>query len=420
MANNRWRGDAPIVQEVWTLVVGGTIEANDEWNVIIGNQTVNVVGGSTTAATVATAIKAAVDARALLTDLFGEITWSINSATITATGPTDGRPTTVAGTTTETGGGAADSQTFTVTNTVNGAGPEHWGTAANWTAGNVPSSDVVFIENFSGDIKWDLDQSAVDITSLTVYASMTGDIGLPDQSEEADYFEYRPTYLHHQTCTTYNIGEGDGRGSGRLRFNASAAASTLNVWKTGTRKDVGIPSLLWKGTHANNVVNLHRGDVGIAFLPGETATVLTARVGFVSNVTSDAKIVFGSGVTLGTLIQTGGQSTLYCAATTITISAGTLTSYAGAVATINARGCTVVWNSTATITTYNGDSDSTLDAEQDERAFTITNCTLKKGAVIKNRKRRITFTNGIILDGCGLDDVTIDCGDDITLTPTYN
>lgn len=420
MANNRWRGDAPIVREVYTLVPGGTIEADDVFNVTIGNQIASTVAGSTVAATVATNIKATIDALAAITDLYGEITWSINSATITATGPSDGRPVTVAGATTETGGGAADDQTFTVTNTVNGEGPEHWGTIENWTAGNVPASDVVFIENFSGDIKWDLDQSSADITSLNVYASMTGDIGLPDQSEEADYFEYRQTYLHHQTCTTYNIGEGEGRGSGRLRFNASAAQTTVNVWKTGTRKDPGIPSLLWKGTHASNVVNLHRGDMGIAFLPGETATVLTARVGFVSNVTSDAKAWFGSGVTLTTLVQTGGQVWLNCAATTITMAAGTLTSYAGAVTTINARNCTVVWNSTATITTYNGDSDSVLDAEQDERAFTITNCTLKKGAVIKNRKRRITFTNGIILDGCSLEDVTVDCGDDITLAVTYN
>ena len=418
MANKLFRGDAPVVREVYTLVVGGTVEATDVFNTIINGKTVALSATTTSTSTTATEIEAALEAAGI--DEFDEVDWTVASSTVTGTGPSDGTPVTISVTTTEAGGGAADAQTYVATNTVNAQGPEDWNVAANWSASGVPSADVVYIDNFEGHIKYGLDQSAIDITAMNILASMTGDIGLPDQSEAGDYYEYRPTYLVHQTCTTYNVGEGEGAGSGRLRLNASAAASTLNMWRTGPRKDPGIPSLLWKGTHATNVVNAHRGDLGIAYLPGETAVVATLRVGWVTDQLGDCQVWCGAGVTLTTVIQTGGRLVTNSAGTTMTQQAGEWIAYSGAWTTINCRNATVTWNSTGTITTLNLDSDGVFDADQDERAFTITNCTLKKGATIKNMKGRITFTNGIILDGCGLNDVTLELRDDITLTVTYN
>ena len=75
-----------------------------------------------------------------------------------------------------------------------------------------------------------------------------------------------------------------GNGSGRLKFDVGSTACTLNVFNTGQRVGAGGPALTWKGTNAANVVNINKGNVGIAppCFPGSVATVATLRTGFVT------------------------------------------------------------------------------------------------------------------------------------------
>lgn len=422
MATTSWLGGAPVVQEVYTLVPGGTIESTDVWNVTIGNQTVSTVGGSTVAATVATAIEAACDA--FTSELFDENTWSVNSATITVTGPDDGRPVTITGTTTETGGGAADAQTFTITNTVEAEGPNDWSTVENWSGAAVPGADTVWLLNSDVSILYGLNQTAVTITALNVEASFTGYLGLPEYSEVADYPEYRTTYLT-ANITTLNIGRGEGDGSKRIKINTQSDASTIHVWKTGGRVDNAIPSFLWKGANASNVMTVHRGDVGIAILPGETATLPTLNVGYLDNVDGDSQVMIGAGATITTINQNGGVITSFATATITTVKtlAGTFFGYGGTITTLTIDGGKYVHMGTGTITTLTINTDGEFDADQSDGAFTVTNTiVMRAGSKLKNRKRRINSgSNPVIqLAGCGLKDVEIDLGDNVTMTVAYN
>ena len=85
---------------------------------------------------------------------FAEVTWSRSTSTLIGTADTAGKPFTATMSTTETGGGAADSQTIdggassAGTSTTACSGPNFWNVAGNWSGGAVPvNSDDVIIEN---------------------------------------------------------------------------------------------------------------------------------------------------------------------------------------------------------------------------------------------------------------------------------
>ena len=54
-----------------------------------------------------------------------------------------------------------------------------WGTAANWSGAAVPiANDDVYFENSSQSVIDTLDQSAIELDSLNIAQSFTGDFGL--------------------------------------------------------------------------------------------------------------------------------------------------------------------------------------------------------------------------------------------------
>lgn len=415
MATTIFRGDAPIVQEVYTLVVGGTIETDDIFNVTINTKTLATNAGSTVAATVATTIQTALAASTI--DEFEEVTWTVNSATITGTGPDDGTPVTITGSTTEAGGGAADAQTFVITNTVEAEGPNDWNVIENWSNGAVPGADTVWLKDSDIDIKYGLAQSGVTLTALNSEASFTGDLGLPAYSEAGDYYEYRALYLAI-SVTTWNHGRGDGDGSPRFQLNTGTNACTAHIWRTGARVDTGVPPCLWKGVHASNVMTVHRGDVGIAFLPGDVATLPTLNVGYLDNQDGDATVTIGSGTTLTTVTQTGGAVTNFATATvtTYSIQGGTYKAYGGTHLTMTIDGGTVIWMGTGQINTLTINTDGIFDADQSDGNFVVAgSIVMRAGSTLRNRKNRIN--NGapltITLSGCTLKDVDLQIPDNI-------
>jgi hypothetical protein len=56
------------------------------------------------------------------------------------------------------------------------------------------------------------------------------------------------------------------------------------------------------------VVNVNKGQVGIAFFPGNVATVDDLNVGYVSNVNGDVQLTIGALASIGTVTQNGGTS----------------------------------------------------------------------------------------------------------------
>lgn len=295
------------------------------------------------------------------------------------------------------------------------AGPDHWNTLANWDTGVLPvDADDVIIENSAQPIIADLDQSAIELTSLTIKPSYTGTIGLPRTHSGGAYVDGRDRYLK-TSATTMTI---DGSGSGRINIELDTdVASTVIVNGSGTAAESGIPPILIKGGHANGTLYLNKGNVGMAFYGGETATFTTVNLDYKTTQASDAVLTCGSGAAITTLTKNGGTVSLASNITTITQKAGTVTvNGAATVATLSLQGGTGYYNSSGTLTTVNVASGAVLDFRNDPRARIVTTCSVYAGASIYDPNASVTWTNDVDLQRCSLSDVTMDLGTNLTWT----
>lgn len=409
MATCIFRGDAPAVAQVQAWVFGGTWEANDVITATINGKAVSMVTGGTDIATFLALFVTALNASTI--PEFAEVTWSQSTTTLIGTADTAGKPFTATMSTTETGGGGADSQTIdgttssTGTSTTACSGPNFWNVAGNWSGGAVPvNSDDVIVENTSTSILYGLDNNSVTLTSLSVRKTFTGTIGLPkiNGTGSSAYYEYRETYLK-VSATTVNIGDGEGNGSGRIKLNTGTNAATVNVKGTGSTEETSLPSFLWVGAHASNVANIYSGTTGIAALAGETATVPVIRISVAPNQAGDAVVICGSGATLTTINKAGGTLTLNGAATTITQTGGETTiNGTGAITTLTMRDSgRVTYNTSGTLTTLYiaGQADTEIDFTKDMRSKTVTTANRYGYATIRDTFKVVTFTNGVDNEG---------------------
>lgn len=418
MASVRWVGGAAAVSQVQTFTFAGTWEVGDLIRVTIGSK---VWDYAVTSTTIATFLPLFVTAYNALDSSdypeMAELTAASSSPALTFTADTAGKPFTITLTPLESGGGAADAQTIegagtatTGTATTASAGPNDWSTAANWSGSAVPtSSDSVYLENSDDDILYGFAQSAVTLPVFAIAASFTGTIGLPPiNSDATDYPEYRARALAI-SATVLTIGEGAGSGSGRIILDVGSNACTATVRSTGSALDSDRGALQWKGTHASNVLNVLAGDVDVAGLSTETAVVATLRL-------AGGDVRCGSGTTLTTLTISGGDLDVSSAFTTATMTGGTLACRgSGAATTITCDDGDVYYLSSGTITTLNVSGGGRADFTRDIRTRTITNCNVYAGATILDDRASATWTNGIVLVRCGIEDVTLRLGQNRTL-----
>ncbi len=427
-----WEGGSTAIAQVDTITIALTWATNDTATLTIGTRSlVLTVGTDSTTANVATAIKEMWNGDAQtgsgdhvfsetgndITE-FNEITATVNSSVVTLTSDTTGVPFTV----TVTGDGTAGDGTAVVAASTVNAGPNVWDTATNWDTGAVPvGADDVVIENSSVSILYGIDQNAVTLTSLTKKSTFTAPIGLP-RNNTAGYVEYRPTYLAI-SATTVNSGQGTGTDSGRFKLDVGSNITTLNIYKTGTRAETGIPAFLFKGTHVDNDITVNRGDMGIAFFGGETANFQTMRIGWINSILGDADIIIGPGVThkaAGIITQTGGQLESRSNVITALVSAGEFTlSEDSTITTMTLQGGTLFYNSSGTATTINVTAGGVLDFRQDARGRTITQLNLNEGASVFDPGQTATLTaNGVDLVQCGWHNISSDFGENRTWTPS--
>jgi hypothetical protein len=417
MAERRWRGGATPIAQVNTFAFAGTWETDDIVRVTIGSKSVDITAGSATTATVVSTVAAAWAALdAADYPEFAEITPSANGTTLTLTATEAGIPFVATLTPLEAGGGAAGAQTIegagvatTGTAATASSGPRHWNTAANWTGGAVPANgDDAYLEDNEDNISFGLAQSGVTLANLYVLASFEGTLGLPDDNE-AGYPEYRDTYLAIGATIQY-IGEGPGTGSGRIRINNGAAQTALVVRNTGSPLDDNTGAVVWKGTHASNVVSCFGGSLDIAHNNEEVATVATLRV-------ANAEVRVGEGTTLTTCYQEGGTVLCHAAFTTLHKSSGTFNHTGGNITTVNNNTGAFAWHSAGTIATYNGFAGSSLEAGLDIRTRALTACNLYSQSRLADPAKTIAFT-ALSLKGCKLNEVDLDVGYDRVLTVT--
>lgn len=428
MATTRWRGGAAAVAQATDFVFAGTWEATDVITVTIGSKSASTTAGSTATATVVSALVTWFNALdASIYPEMAELTASApgSSTTFRLTGDTEGKPFSVTISTTETGGGAADAQTIdgaassTGTASTAASGPNFWSVAANWSGGAVPvTGDTVHIEHSGVDILYGLSQGAVTLAALHVDSTFTGSIGLPETNADGEeYPEYRDRYLVIGATLAY-VGRGEGQGSDRIKLDNSNIQTALQVLGTGGG-EADLPALLWKGTHASNVVNVIRGSVGIAVFGGETATVATLRAGWRDSEESDASVRAGSGLALTTLVQLGGDVELLAGLTTVTKTSGSLRIAAGNVTTWTDQDGESFYDGTGTIGTLKLGTDASMDFGGESQACTVTNAVLlNAGASLIDRGSRATFSAGFKTADCTLEEVTVDLGPNRTYTPS--
>lgn len=331
MADHIWIGNQVAVPAVYTLTVGGTFEAGDLFNTTIQNtqyQIVATTDNDTTAGLIEDALTASTQPE------FTEATYSVVGSVVTATvKPANaGKPILFLLSTTETGGGAADLQTYTLNSTVSNQGPNVL-SAGNLNTNDTPTvGDSLFFQESSVDVKWLLDDWAAEgtLALLDIQASYTGKIGLPKRNKDttdAHYNEYRPRYLDIR-ATNVRIGDGEGSGSGRIMLNLGSVQTTVEVYKTAATVDDGYHPVRLLGTHANNTLIVYGGKVDVAPDDSDASTFQTIRVES-GTVRTGAKVTHGA-------IYVGSQGIFQC--NLLTADINRIEVYDGGTATITGSG----------------------------------------------------------------------------------
>lgn len=400
MADLRWTGAATAVAQVDTYTPGGTIEVGDIFTLTITgwdgtSKAISFTATATTVANVTAGLTAAWNAstHALCTP----ITAADNTTNMTLTADTAGEAFSVTQTTTESGGGAADAQTFAKASTTASAGPKHWDSVGNWDTGALPggaASQDVYIENDDTEIIYGLDQSAIanTLTSLNIGRSFTGKIGYDGASG------FSGTYLQIKASAVnigYSYANTSGNGSSRIMINTGSTESAITVEGSANSLDTSKQSIRLLADSATTTLGVLKGNVGVAQQPGETARIGTISLSYNTSKEADANVVVGAGVTLTTMNKNSGICYLGCAATTVNHDAGTLYTFgSGAITTVNQEGGTFYSNSSGTITALNVIS-GTADFTKSLKARTVTTAKIDATGSIVYDPSILTLTNQI-------------------------
>jgi len=408
MATVYWVGRQRKRAQVDTITVGSATAAQTFTVTVGGRKTVTyTAGGSETTVTVTAALLALL--QAMDDGEFTELTFATPSSatsTITATGPDDGCPFTLA-----VGGTGTISRTATTTP----LSPHDLNDAANYSGNAVPSaSDVLVFEDGDVDAKYNAAAlTAIALASVTRRASYTGRLGLPSENPNG-YPEYRTQHVE-LNCPTVNLEQaaGDVAGQFRLKCVHTGSAATFTIAGGGAGA-VGEEVFEVFGLPASSVVQVSGASVALAHLAGQTATAATVAA-------KDAVVWIGAGVTLTTASLTNCQGRVEASWTTLTMLVGGRVEVLGAAAgsaagTLVYKG-TLVWKSTgATGNSPVVGSGGTVDFSQAPAAVTVGGTVeLNAGAGWLDPAGVISTSYNLKLNRCNAADVNLDLGVNKTL-----
>lgn len=424
---------APIAQSD-AIVINNTWATSDTFQIVspLNRSFTVTIGSLTTTAQVATTIKEAFNGETL-TDTsasvdvnpqdygeFAELVASVSGSTVTITtiASLRGWPFTISPFATTAGSGG-----FTHTPT-SGTHPGNVTDAENWDTATVPANgdDLIFDER-GGDLLFNLANVSVLPATLTFDSSWAGRGGLPPINTNISgkpYLEYRNRWVQwgNSGSMVVVIGEGNGIGTSELWLDVSATELTAHIFRTGPRLNANIPSVVLGGSDPNNKLYLHRGDVG-AGLFGKACKLETIRVYYVSNPAADAILECGDSFSSGTTPDWkafGGRVTLD----------GTITSgdfqAIGAEATIRGGAFTnllvgrndktqidglIRYNGTDNITTVEELAYGVVNFNGNPATKTVTNYKMHKHSKYVDNLGVVTLTNGIVPQGCSINEVEI-------------
>ena len=262
MAVLRWAGGSTARSQVDSLTPGGsTIEVGDIFNVTLtdesgSTQTEAVVSTGTTVATVCDDV--VLQCSASTQSLFRRLTFTDATTSVTVTAKTPGVPFYLTATTTESGGGASDSQTFVRASVTTNKGPNDFNDVDNWVEsdGTAPSTvpedgdEVIFSEG-SHDLLFGLRQQ-VDLEQLRVTGGFTGSIGQPNHALDID--------VSNESSSTLPILALGGRGR---RYNLQGAYDEVIITRNSGQIDIkgtGMGSFTIVGPHAKGIITIKNGS----------------------------------------------------------------------------------------------------------------------------------------------------------------
>ena len=314
MAILRWAGGATATAQVSTLTPGGTIEAGDVFNVILTGedgvaQTEAVTATGTSVAQVCDDI--VLQCNASSQSLFKNVTFTDQTSRVDVTANSAGVPFYLTETTTESGGGAQDNQTFAVGSTTASSGPNDYNVLANWVEsdGTAPSAvpasnDEVFFSTGSHDVLYGLDQSSVNLKQFRVTSGYSGGIGQADIPLKIDVSNVTDSVMPYLAL-----------GSSGRRVNIEGTFDQVVVTKNSGTIDIKVTDVdiftivgpASKGSAACKTVNVFGGtlkwqsDQHIGSSTNTPVTIFGGRVDVTKNTRVGALNVYTPTVFNGTL-----------------------------------------------------------------------------------------------------------------------
>lgn len=295
------------------------------------------------------------------------------------------------------------------------AGSQDWSVGANWSGGVAPANgDTAWVLNGTSNIDAGLNQSGVTLANLFVGSGFTGTIG-----SASAYLQIGATNWVIGLPAQNGLLS---TGSQRIKINFGVvpftSGSVLATASSGL--DSNLPPVRVLGVHANNVLNVNGGRVGVAVtsMGAETSTIPTIRV-------TGGYLTLGAGmVQPTTLTNNGGNVLAYVAPATIINTAGEFESRGSAAITnLTCGGNTKINNRAAgaTITTScEVLSGGTLVTRGNPAPITITPQIklYEQSALVAFSPQQITASGGYKAVQCGIEDITVDVGDNPSFTLT--
>jgi hypothetical protein len=453
MSTKYWTPQASARPQIDSITVSGTPAAGNTGTVEIGNSALVVTAqsGTTTTALVAAAIKNAINASNTTDNLvanekrnaggqqlpeFRDVIAEIdptNTSIVLVKSKVPGWPFYDVGSTTlgvsSTGGGAL---TLAAASVQTATGRWHWNSDDNWTGGDgaAPADDdALVLANASDGPQFGLPTN-LQTDDLRIDASFTGWFGLPIRNA-LGYTEYRtryPVFYESNTGAGSNVlvtvGMGHGPGSPliNLEIDLQHASSTTSVYVHRTAKPQ--PKLSPSAFHyatdatgASNTFAIAQGYAGIG-VDGKSAEITTIRVAgtdvelVLDNIAATAVNDYSQSG--GRVISQGPQEAGN-SYTNWKMYGGHATVNYLSIATANVYGGTLeILGSTSTSqgisTQLNIAGSGVVDLTNAIAEFSIAKCDVYAGATLLDPTQKATYSAGIDLNNCGVEEVTLRLG----------
>jgi len=377
MATVKWNGGASTTTQVDTLTPGGTIEATDVFSVTLTGEdgtavTVDAIAGGTSVADVTASVQAA--CAASTNDLFTAVTFADITTAITVTANIAGVPFYCTVATTETGGGAADAQTFNRAATTASSGPNDFNTDANWEGGSAPSAaDDVIVSGSLYSILFGLDQSTLNLTSFRVGRTFKGTVG--DANSRYD--------LQLGTITDVSLDSI----SGPVRLDSTATNVIIKGTATGSQAVV-------LGTQATNL------SVGTSEVTGNVDVKASTSVSTLRwmSPSATATLTVGASVSATTVYFKGGTCEWNGGTiASLDIIDGNWRHLAGNITAVDVDGGVLDFRAGSTLTLANISDGMVTFANSEKDSTTLTNANVRNGTLdLRNAVDNITVSNNIV------------------------